>query len=227
MPVCNMKTIRLKLWEKRHFTVTIYYTIISKFQKFAKNSKIVRSSKKAQARWVISSLMPVCNMKTIQLKLWEKRRFTVTIYYTIISKFQKFAKNSKIVRSSKKAQARWVVSFFMPVCNMKTIRLKLWEKRHFTVTIYYTIISKFQKFAKNSKIVRSSKKAQARWVISSLMPVCNMKTIRLKLWEKRRFTVTIYYTIISKFQKFAKNSKIFRSTKKAQARWVISYLMPV
>ena len=29
-----------------HFTVTIYYNIISKFQKMAKNSKIVQPSKK-------------------------------------------------------------------------------------------------------------------------------------------------------------------------------------
>ena len=41
------------------------------------------------------------------------------------------------------------------------------------------------------------------------------------------FLVTICYTIISKFQKFAKNSKIIRSSKKAQARLLISYLMPV
>ena len=33
-----------------HFTVTIYYTIISKFQKIAKNSKIVRWSKKSTSQ---------------------------------------------------------------------------------------------------------------------------------------------------------------------------------
>ena len=33
-----------------HFTVTIYYTIISKFQKFAKNSKILWSSKKSTSQ---------------------------------------------------------------------------------------------------------------------------------------------------------------------------------
>ena len=41
--------------------------------------------------------------------------FLATICYTIISKFQKFDKNSKIVRSSKKAQARLVISYMMPV----------------------------------------------------------------------------------------------------------------
>ena len=48
------------------------------------------------------------------------------------------------------------MSYLMPVCNMKTIRLKLWEKRHFTVTIYYTIISKIRQKFKNSPIVKKS-----------------------------------------------------------------------
>ena len=38
------------------------------------------------------------------------------------------------------AQAMLVISYFMPAWNFKTIRLKLYEEMHFTVTIYYTII---------------------------------------------------------------------------------------
>ena len=37
------------------------------------------------------------------IKMVGEYAFTVIIYYTIISKFQKFAKNSKIVPSSKKS----------------------------------------------------------------------------------------------------------------------------
>ena len=44
-----------------HFTVTIYYNIISKFQKIAKNSKIVRSSKKSTSQ--VSDIMLDACMK--------------------------------------------------------------------------------------------------------------------------------------------------------------------
>ena len=40
----------IKTVGKVHFTVSIYYYIISKFQKSPKIQKIVRSSRKAQAR---------------------------------------------------------------------------------------------------------------------------------------------------------------------------------
>ena len=45
-------------------------------------------------------------------------------YYVLYHyfKFQKL-KNSPIVK--KKAKPGWVISYLMPVCNMKTIRLKL------------------------------------------------------------------------------------------------------
>ena len=53
-----------------HFTVTIYYIpLFQKFQKIAKNTKIDRSSKKAQARLVTSYLIPVLNLEAIQPKL--------------------------------------------------------------------------------------------------------------------------------------------------------------
>ena len=108
-----------------HFTVTIYYNIISKFQKIAKNSKMVRSSKKSKGQ--VSDIMLDASMKfqNYPIKTVGKMHFTVTIYYTIISKFQKFAKNTKIIRSSKKAQARLVTSYLIPVLNLEAIRPKL------------------------------------------------------------------------------------------------------
>ena len=71
-----------------HFTVTIYYNIISKFQKIAKNSKMVRSKK---SKCQVSEIMLDANMKfqNYPIKTVGKMHFTVTIYYTSISKISK------------------------------------------------------------------------------------------------------------------------------------------
>ena len=98
---------------------------------------------------------------------------------------------------------------------------------HFLVTICNTIISKFQKFAKNSKIVQSSRKSTSQVADIILNACMKFESYLIKTVGGDAFFVTICYTIISKFQKFAINSKIVRSSKKAQARLLISYLMPV
>ena len=76
--------------------------------------------------------------------------FTDIIYIVIskISKIRQKYKNNSIV---KKAQARLVTSYLISVLNLEAIRLKLFVDMHSIVTIYYTVISKFQKFAKNQK----------------------------------------------------------------------------
>ena len=48
--------------------------------------------------------------------------YYVLYHYFKISKIRQKLKNSPIV---KKAKPGWVISYLMPVCNMKTIRLKL------------------------------------------------------------------------------------------------------
>ena len=50
-----------------------------------------------------------------RLKERSKGRCIYHFTYTIIPKFQKYAKKSKLVRSSKKAQAMLLISYFMPV----------------------------------------------------------------------------------------------------------------
>ena len=68
----------------------------------------------------------------------------LNVYYTIISKNRQKFKNTPIV---KKAQAVMLISYRRALYNFKTIGLKPYEEIHFTVTIYYTIISKIQKWS--------------------------------------------------------------------------------
>ena len=78
--------------------------------------------------------------------------FTDTIYYTNISKNSKIRqkhKNDPIVKRNMKQAGDIILDASM---KFEKYPIKLLEKRHFTITIYYTIISKFQKFAKNSKM---------------------------------------------------------------------------
>ena len=107
-----------------HFTVTIYYTIISKFQKFAKkfkNSPIAKKSTSHVANIIHNASMEFEHYPIITVG--EDAFFSFYMLYgTITSKFQKFAKNTKIVRSSKKAQARLLISYLMPVWNLNTIQ---------------------------------------------------------------------------------------------------------
>ena len=84
-----------------HITVTIYHTIISKFQNFKKfkNSPIVKKSTSQVSNIMLDACMQFENypMKTVG----EEAFYNYYILYHSF-KFQKFAKNSKIVRSSKK-----------------------------------------------------------------------------------------------------------------------------
>ena len=82
-------------------------------------------------------------------------------YYPLFQKIKnsqkkKKIKNSSIVRKSTSRNANILQK------NLCTITKRLNEncrgEMHLTLTIYHTIISKIQKFAKNLKTVRSSRK---------------------------------------------------------------------
>ena len=78
-----------------HFIVTIYYNIISKFQKIAKKkSKIVRWSKKAQAR-LNDIILDAC-MKFQNYPMTNCRRRCILQLLYIIPFFQNFKKSPKI-----------------------------------------------------------------------------------------------------------------------------------
>ena len=86
-----------------HFTVTIYYTIISKFQKFAKNSKIVRSSKKSISQ-VSNIILNACvEFENYPIKTVGEDAFYsyyILYHYFKISKIRQKFKNSPIVKKS-------------------------------------------------------------------------------------------------------------------------------
>ena len=84
--------------EEAFYSYSILYPCF-KIQKFDNNSKIVWSSKKAQARRVISYLMPEWKFKNFPIKTVGKP-FTVTIYYSIIPKFRQKLENNLIVKTS-------------------------------------------------------------------------------------------------------------------------------
>ena len=158
MPVCNLKTIRLKLQEKRHFTVTIYYTIISKFKKFAKNSKIIRSSKKSTSQ-VSDIILDACmQFKNSPITtVGEEAFYTYYILYHYF-KTSKIRQKIKIIRLSKKNTSQ-VSDIILDSCmQFENYPIKTaGEEAFYSYYILYHIL-KFQKFAKNSKIIRSSKK---------------------------------------------------------------------
>ena len=107
-----------------HITVTIYHTIISKFQnlKKFKNSPIVKKSTSQVSDIMLDACMQFENypMKTVGEEAFYN--YYILNHYFKISKIRQKFKNSPIV---KKAQPSWVISYLIHVCNMKTIRLKL------------------------------------------------------------------------------------------------------
>ena len=77
-----------------HFSVTIYYIIISKIRQKIKNSPIVKRSTSQISNIMLDACM---QFESYSIETVGEEA------YTINSKFQKFEKNSKIVRSSKKS----------------------------------------------------------------------------------------------------------------------------
>ena len=92
---------------------------------------------------------------------------------------------------------------------------------HFTDIIYIVIskISNIRQKYKNNPIVKE--KAQVSWVISYLMHVWNMKTIRLKLLVKMYSIVTLYYSKISKIRQKFKIDQIVKKKSMSQMRDII------
>ena len=77
-----------------HFTVTIYYNIISKFQKIAKNSKIIRSSKKSTSQ--VSNIMLDASMKFQNYPIKTVGEDAFYSYYILYHYFKNFKNSPKI-----------------------------------------------------------------------------------------------------------------------------------
>ena len=104
---------------------TIYYTIISKFQKICqkfKNSLIVKKSTSQLSDIIVNACMQFENFPIKSVGEEAFYSFYIIHNYFKISKIRQKFKNSLILKN---AQPMWVMLYLMPVCNMKTIRLKL------------------------------------------------------------------------------------------------------
>ena len=132
------------------FDLGIYQTIISKFQKFAKNSPIVKKSTSQLCNIILEACM---QYETHPIKtVGEESFYSYFILYHYI-KISKFAKNSKIVRSSKKSTTQ-VSDIILKACMQyenHPIEI-VGEEAFYSYYILYHYF-KIQKFAKNSKIV--------------------------------------------------------------------------
>ena len=104
---CNLKLL---------YIIYQYFKISNIYQQF------MRPSNQAQVVMLVYYRRAPHDLK----RLNENRRRS----------FYKFA-NTKTVRWSKEAKSRPRISYFIPVWNWKTIRLKLLEEMHFPVTIYH------------------------------------------------------------------------------------------
>ena len=80
--------------------------------------------------------------------------FTDIIYYTIISKIRQ----SFFLKSDRKKRSKIQVDdIILDACmKFENYPIKTFGEMHFTVTIYYTIISKIRQKFKNSAIVKES-----------------------------------------------------------------------
>ena len=119
---CNLKLL---------YIIYQYFKISNIYQKF------MRPSIQAQAVMLVYYRRAPHDLKRLNE---NRRRSCVYHLQYIIPLFKnshKFAKNTKMVRWSKEAKSRPRISYFIPVWNWKTIRLKLLEKMHFPVTIHH------------------------------------------------------------------------------------------
>ena len=116
---------------------------------------------------------------------WNDQMKTVAdaiLSYYILYHYFKISKiYQRFMRPSSQTQAVMLIYYRRAPHNFKTIEWKPGGDAFITYNILYHYFQNFKNSPKNTKIVWSSKEAQARWVISYLMPVCNLKTIRLQL----------------------------------------------
>ena len=134
------------------------------------------------------------------------------IYHTLYHYF-KISPKIKIAWSAKKVKARWLISYLKLVCNVKTIRLKLTEKRHFTFTIYYTDyfkISKIRQIFKKSSIVKKSTSLVSNVIIDVCTQYENypIKTVGEEAFYS--YYISYHYFKISKIRQKFKNSTIVK-----------------
>ena len=142
-----------------HFTVTTYHTIISKFQKFAKNSKIVRSSKKSTSQ-VSDIILDACmKFENYLIKTVGEDAFYsyyISYHYFKISKIRQKFKNSPIVKKSTSQVSDIILDACMKFKNylIKTVGEDAFYSYY--ISYHYFKISKIRQKFKNCPIVKKS-----------------------------------------------------------------------
>ena len=139
-----------------HFTVTIYYTIISKFQKFAKkfkNSLIVKKSTSQVADIIHDASTEFENYPRITVGEDAFFSYYMLYHYFNISKFGQKFKNSPIVKKSTSQVADIIHDASMEFENYP--RITVGEDAFFSyyMLYHYFKVSKIRQKLKNNPIV--------------------------------------------------------------------------
>ena len=152
---------------------------------------------------------------------WNDQMKTVAdaiLSYYILYHYFKISKiYQRFMRPSNQTQAVMLIYYRRAPHNFKTIEWKPGGDAFITYNIlyHYFKISKIRPKYKNSLIVKRSTSQVSDIILDACMQFENYPITTVG----RRGILQLLY--IPLFQKFAKNSKIVRSSKKAQARWVI------
>ena len=157
------------------YYISYHYFKISKICRKFKNGPIVNKSTSQVADIIFNVCMKFENypMKTVLGEAFY--RYYILYHYFKISKIRQKFKNCPIVKKSTSQVADIIHDASMDFKNYP--RITVWEDAFFSYYIlyHYFKVSKIRQKFKNSPIV---KKAQARLLISYLMPVWSLKTIQ-------------------------------------------------
>ena len=161
------------------YYILYHYFKISKNRQKFKNSSMVKKSTSQMTDIILDACMKFQNypIKTVGGDAFYSH-YILYHYFKISKNRQKF-KNSLMLKKKHK-----VGEWYHTWCLYEISKLSDQNCRRRCILQLLYIITLFQNFKKSPKIQKWSdrqKKAQARWVISCLMPVWNFKTIRLKL----------------------------------------------
>ena len=209
-----------------HFTVTMYHTIISKFQNFKKfkNSPIVKKSTSQVSDIMLDACMQFENypMKTVGEEAFYN--YYILYHYFKNSKIRQKFKNSPIVKKSTGQVSDIILDAYMQFENypIKTVGEEAFYSYY--ILYHYFKISKIRQKFNNNPIVKQSTTQVGDIILDAYMQFENypIKTVGEEAFYS--YYILYHYFKISKIRQKFKNSPIL---KKAQPMWVISYLIHV
>ena len=196
-----------------HFTDTIYYTIISKFQKFAKNSKIVRSSKKNTSQ--VGDIIHDASMEFEnypRITVWEDAFFSyyMLYHYFKVSKIRQKFKNSPIVKKKKNTSQVGDIIHDASMEFENYPSITVWEDPFFSyyMLYHYFKVSKIRQKFKNSPIVKKSTNQVADIIQDASMEFENYPRISVGEHAFFSYYMLYHYFKVSKIRQKFKNNPI-------------------